>query len=56
MIVRKSAVFPASRDVVFEKLQKPETLLYIAKPSSGFGQTLFYAHRQREWIRLLKKG
>jgi hypothetical protein len=56
MIVRKSSVFPASRDVVFEKLQKPETLQHIAKPSSGFGQTPFYAYRQREWIRLLKKG
>ncbi len=36
MIVRKSAVFPASRDVVFEKLQKPETLQYIAKPYATF--------------------
>ncbi len=36
MIVRKSSVFPASRDVVFEKLQKPETLQYIAKPYATF--------------------
>ncbi len=32
MIVRKSSVFPASREVVFEKLRKLETLQYIAKP------------------------
>ena len=32
MIVRKSSVFPASRDVVFEKLQRLETLQAIAKP------------------------
>ena len=36
MIVRKSSVFPASRDVVFEKLQKPETLQYIAEPYAAF--------------------
>lgn len=36
MIVRKSTVFPASRDVVFEKLQKLETLQYIAKPYATF--------------------
>ena len=48
MIVRKSSVFPASRDVVFEKLQKPETLQYIAKPSSGFGQTLFLCPQAEE--------
>ena len=37
MIVRKSSVFPASRDVVFEKLQKLETLHTIAKPYATFG-------------------
>ena len=36
MIVRKSSVFPASRDVVFEKLQKLDTLQYIAKPYAVF--------------------
>ena len=36
MIVTKSSVFPASRDAVFEKLQKPETLQYIAKPFAAF--------------------
>ena len=36
MIVRKSSVFPASRDVVFEKLQKLETLQTIAKPYASF--------------------
>ena len=48
MIVRKSSVFPASREVVFEKLQRPETLQYIAKPSSGFGQTLFLCPQAEE--------
>ena len=36
MIVRKSSVFPASRDVVFEKLQKLETLQTIAMPYATF--------------------
>ena len=36
MIVRKSSVFPTSRDVVFEKLQKLETLQTIAKPYASF--------------------
>ncbi len=36
MIVRKSSVFPASRGVVFEKLQQLETLQYIAKPYAAF--------------------
>ena len=36
MIVRKSSVFPAPRDVVFEKLQKLETLQTIAKPYATF--------------------
>ena len=36
MIVRKSSVFPASRDVIFEKLQKLETLQYIAEPYTTF--------------------
>jgi len=36
MIVRKSSVFPAPRDMVFEKLQKLETLQYIAKPYASF--------------------
>ncbi|MBR3358083.1 MAG: hypothetical protein IKG46_09695 [Solobacterium sp.] len=36
MKVTKSSVFPASRDTVFEKLQKPETLQYIAEPYAAF--------------------
>ena len=36
MIVKKSSVFPASRDVIFEKLQKLETLQYIAEPYATF--------------------
>ncbi len=36
MIVRKTSIFPASRDVVFKKLQKLETLQYIAKPYATF--------------------
>ena len=36
MIVRKSSVFPASRDAVFEKLQKLETLQTITKPYATF--------------------
>ena len=36
MIVRKSSVFPASRDAVFEKLQRLETLQAIAKPYASF--------------------
>lgn len=36
MIVRRSSVFPASRDVVFERLQKLETLQTIAKPYATF--------------------
>ena len=36
MIVRKSSVFPAARETVFEKLQKLETLQYIARPYATF--------------------
>ena len=36
MIVRKTSIFPASREVVFEKLQQLETLQYIAKPYASF--------------------
>ncbi len=36
MIVRKSSVFPASRDAVFERLQKLETLQIITKPYAVF--------------------
>ena len=36
MIVRKSSVFPASRDAVFERLQRLETLQTIAKPYATF--------------------
>lgn len=36
MIVQKTSVFPAPRDVVFQKLQRPETLQIIAKPYVAF--------------------
>lgn len=36
MIVQKTSVFPASRDVVFQKLQRLETLQTIAKPYAAF--------------------
>ena len=34
--VKKTSVFPASRELVFEKLQKLETLQYIAFPYATF--------------------
>ena len=36
MIVKKTSVFPASRDEVFKKLQKLETLQKIAEPYASF--------------------
>ena len=36
MIVQKTSVFPAPRDVVFQKLQRLETLKTIAKPYAAF--------------------
>jgi hypothetical protein len=36
MIVQKTSVFPAGRDAVFQKLQKLETLQYIAWPFATF--------------------
>ena len=36
MTVRKTSVFPASRETVFEKLQELETLQYIARPYATF--------------------
>ena len=36
MIVRRTSVFPAKREVVFEKLQRLETLQYIASPYASF--------------------
>lgn len=36
MIVRKTSVFPAGRDAVFQKLQQLETLQYIAGPYAAF--------------------
>lgn len=36
MIVRKTSIFPASRQQVFQKLQHPETLQYIARPYASF--------------------
>ena len=36
MIVRKTSVFPASRRIVFSKLQELKTLQYIARPYAVF--------------------
>ena len=36
MIVRKTSVFPAKRDVIFEKLQRLETLQAVAAPYASF--------------------
>lgn len=36
MTVKKSSVFPASKEVVFGKLQKLKTLQYIAYPYAAF--------------------
>ena len=36
MTVTKTSVFPASRDAVFERLQRLDTLQYIAKPYATF--------------------
>ena len=36
MIVRKSSIFPASREEVFTRLQRLETLQYIAAPYATF--------------------
>ena len=36
MIVRKTSVFPAKRDVIFEKLQHLETLQAVAAPYASF--------------------
>ena len=48
MIVQKTSVFPAGRDAVFQKLQKLETLQYIAWPFATFapvGSTSSYRFR-----------
>lgn len=36
MVVRKTAVFPAKREEVFQKLQQFKTLQYIAAPYASF--------------------
>ncbi len=36
MVVRKASVFPAKREVVFERLQRLETLQHIAAPFASF--------------------
>ena len=36
MVVQKTSVFPAGRDLVFQKLQQLETLQYIAWPYAAF--------------------
>ena len=43
MIVQKTSLFPASKEMVFRKLQKLETLQMIAKPCASFepiGETI----------------
>jgi len=37
-VVNRTSVFPADRRRVFELLQKPETLQYIARPYASFTQ------------------
>ena len=36
MIVKKTSIFPASKETVFQKLQQLETLQYIAWPYAAF--------------------
>ncbi len=36
MVVQKSSAFPADREMVFQKLQRLETLQYIASPYATF--------------------
>ena len=36
MIVRRTSVFPAKREVVFERLQRLETLQEVAAPYASF--------------------
>ncbi len=36
MVIQKTTVFPAPREIVLEKLQKLETLQYIARPYATF--------------------
>ena len=36
MIVQKTSVFPADRNIVFQKLRQLETLQYIAGPYAAF--------------------
>jgi hypothetical protein len=65
MTVRKSSIFPASVEEIYDKLVKLETLQHIAypyatfEPVNGENELLwakcFYGHRQRKWKRLLKK-
>lgn len=38
MTVEKTSVFPAGKDVIFQKLQQVETLQYIARPYAVFDQ------------------
>lgn len=46
--VEKKSVFPASRSLVFEKIQKLETLQYIACPYAAF--TPVKAEKDFKWI------
>lgn len=45
--VEKKSIFPASRSLVFEKLQKLETLQYIARPYATF--TPVKAEKDFKW-------
>lgn len=46
MIVKRTTILPASRAAVFQKLQQPETLQYIARPFAVFEPT---GEPVREW-------
>ena len=36
MVVKKTSIFPAPKDVIFQKIKQLETLQYIAKPYAMF--------------------
>lgn len=46
MIVKRTTILPASRAAVFQKLQQPETLSYIARPFAVFESV---GEPVREW-------
>ena len=36
MIVKKTSLFPASQETVYEKIRRPETLRLVAAPYASF--------------------